>query len=208
MFYWPITTLSGDFCAQNGTTVTPSPTAPDGSPNTAIYNGLTLTSPSAYLVVSAVNAQLKYRACNRRTSWTIMPDATPATVAVHPSDVSSVFNPGLNRVGARYDSYSFDWADMNTVRWEAYSSAECWKNANRNCERVWHAYTPRVGLPRAVTGVREEWKFCDVWGSVDPVMVPVTAGVSTTFSAVEARVTDGGEGVVEEEGEEEVEVEM
>jgi hypothetical protein len=192
MYYWPVTTVSGDFCKQDGITVTPTPTASDGSPNTAVYNGITLTSPSAYIEFKSINARVKYTAHNRRTSLTIMPEAhavTSATVSIHPTDVSSVFNPGLNRVGARYESKSFNWADMNTVPYEVYTSADCHKYASRNCERVWHDYTPRVGIPSAVTEMKEEWKYCTPWGSVDPVMVPVTAGVTTTLAAAEAKIT-------------------
>lgn len=200
MFYWPITTVSGDFCKQDGITVTPTPTASDGSPNTAVYNGITFTSPSAYIKFDRIQARLRYATVRRGSTYTIMrDDVISPTITVHPTEVSSVFHPGRNRLGARYDSFSFNWADMNTVPYKVYSSADCWKDPQYvNCERVWHAHTPKVGIPGAVTKLRTEWEFCSGWGSVRPFMVPITAGVTTTFSAEAAQITGVDEEIVED----------
>ena len=59
-------------------------------------------------------------------------------------------------------------------------------------------YAPKVGVPDKVTGLREEREFRTGWGSLRPVLVPVTAGVSTAVRVEASRVT-GVDEVVEGE---------
>lgn len=193
LFYWPITTApGGDFCANDGgTTLTPRPTASDGSPNTAVYNGMTLVSPTAVLVLDALTAQVQYRAANRRSSWSrIGPTVEHAALSIAPQSLSSVHHQGNKlSIGWPLTSHSFDFADMNTVPVEKYSSAHCKGSCCEDCGRIWDVYRPRVGVPPEVTGLVDEWEFCEGWGSVRPVGVPVTAGVTTTVGVDAPLVT-------------------
>lgn len=50
LIYWPVSTVSGDLCKGNGSTVTISATLP-GSPNTFSTQNTTLTSPTVYMQV-------------------------------------------------------------------------------------------------------------------------------------------------------------
>lgn len=58
VYYWPVTTVSGDFCKENGSTVTPTPTNDDGAPNTVEFGDLTFTSPSVYVVIETATAEV------------------------------------------------------------------------------------------------------------------------------------------------------
>lgn len=182
LFYWPVTTVSGDFCKQNGSTVTPTPTASDSSPNTAVYNGLTLTSPTAVLVIDALSAIVQYES-RRRSSYTSLgPEYTSATISLHPSSISTVTYGGQRlRVGQPLSSYSLNFADLNTVPYSVYSKQYC-NNEYGNCERIWKVYTPKVGVPTGLDELKPDWKFCTGWGSVEPQLVPVTPGVTTSVS--------------------------
>jgi hypothetical protein len=55
LYYWPRTTVSGDFCLMNGSTITPEPTI-TGVPNTAVVKGITFTSPTNYLSIEHAHA--------------------------------------------------------------------------------------------------------------------------------------------------------
>ncbi|KAH7130652.1 hypothetical protein B0J11DRAFT_258262 [Dendryphion nanum] len=182
LFFWPVTTTSGDFCLQNGKTIAPTPTIP-GQANTAVYNNLTLTSPTAVLIIPTLTAHLQYTSNRRSTYWTSFGAAhTSASFSLHPSAISSVDHGGNRlRVGSPLTSYSFNFADLNTVPYEKYSSVICGHSEYGNCERIWQAYRPKIGLDREGMGrLRKEWEFCEGWGSVRPVTVPVTAGVTTS----------------------------
>ena len=54
MLYWPVTTVNGDLCEGNGSTVAPTPTG--NGPNTFVTMGITLTSPTVYLSFSTIYA--------------------------------------------------------------------------------------------------------------------------------------------------------
>lgn len=200
LFHWPVTTVSGDFCKQDGTTITPTQTI-SGKDNMAVYNGMTMTSPTAVLIIDAVSAVVEYRS-NNRNHWTYFGSVhTAATFSIHPTALSSVNNFGVRlRVGSPLKSYSFNFADLNTVPYPTYSSVYC-KRATDNCSMIWDEYAPKVGVPPELTALRSEWKYCTAWGSVRPMVVPVTGGVTTTVtrtkSAVSSKKTDEGGEVVE-----------
>ncbi|KAF2019008.1 hypothetical protein BU24DRAFT_405728 [Aaosphaeria arxii CBS 175.79] len=181
LFYWPVTTVSGDFCAQNGTTVKASPTASDGSPNTAIYNGMTLTSPTAVLIIDAASAQI--RVSSRKKSWIRTGTYTSNTLSLHPTAISSVdHRPGKLAVGSILPSYSFNFEDLNTVPQQKYWTAHCKHSGSYDCSRMWEAYVPMVAIPEEFTRLNKEIEFCTAWGSIEPIPVAITAGVSTSVS--------------------------
>lgn len=182
-FYWPVTTVSGDFCLQNGKTITATPTL-SGTPNTAVYNNITITSPTAVLVIPTLTALVESR--YRTNKWKAYgTHHTSATYFLHPSAVSSVNHEGGRRqAGTTLTSHVFNYADLNTVPYEKYTSAKCpYNNGDLQCERIGDIFRPKIGIEKDGMGRwREEWKFCEGWGSVLPYPVPVTAGVTTTTS--------------------------
>jgi len=83
LYYWPVTTVSGDFCLQNGSTVTPQPTI-TGVPNTAVVNGLTFTSPTNYLSIKHAHAVVYngYKYIDRCGSGGSFPDHDDIVVPI------------------------------------------------------------------------------------------------------------------------------
>jgi hypothetical protein len=76
LYYWPVTTVSGDFCAQNGSTVFASPTSPP-DPDKAVVDGFTFTSPTNYLSYESVGAVLhgdrrKVTDCGPEGHWNVI----------------------------------------------------------------------------------------------------------------------------------------
>lgn len=180
-FYWPITTVSGDFCLQNGQTITATPTL-SGVPNSAVYNNITITSPTAVLIIPTLAALVESH--YRGNKWVEHgSNYVSATLFLHPSAVSSVNHRGGRlRAGTPLTSLSLNFEDFNTVPYKKYVSAKCPYDENSmNCERIGDIFRPKIGFEKdGMDKWREEWKYCEGWGSVLPYPVPVTAGVTTT----------------------------
>ena len=100
ILYWPITTVSGDFCAQNGTTVTQTA----NPPKTAVVDGTTLTSPTNYLSFGAAYA-MNHGDRRRKTS------CGPLRKENIILPITESFYSGAY---AEHASYSFNFADLNT----------------------------------------------------------------------------------------------
>ncbi|KAK3111319.1 hypothetical protein LTR53_013560 [Teratosphaeriaceae sp. CCFEE 6253] len=56
MLYWPVTTIDGNLCQHNGSTITGTPTGV--GPNTYVTLGQTLTSPTVYLSFETLHADI------------------------------------------------------------------------------------------------------------------------------------------------------
>jgi len=115
LMYWPVTTVSGDPCRLNGSTITPTPTA--GGPNTVVdASGFTYSSPSAYLSFSNIFASVPNGAmCGTAVTNFDVPIAT--------SDLTSLSYSGIPPVYSERGIYchSMNLADMNwPVPWSAY----------------------------------------------------------------------------------------
>ncbi|XMA09049.1 hypothetical protein WAI453_001840 [Rhynchosporium graminicola] len=169
MYYWPVTTVSGDFCAQNGSTLTPLPTRA-GHANTVVRNGQTFTSPSVYLVLPSVTAF--YRSAgqgfNVRTA-PCGPTATDVTLTLAPQSVSSV----QYKLPAEPSAVS--WDDFNTVRKEAWADSCPYPRA---CTGFvlgkYKNYNPAIQVPHELIKKRQSaWKNCTGWTYVRPKLVPL-----------------------------------
>ena len=124
LLYWPQTELPDDgICPSQGginmTTFTAEPTG-DG-PNTQIFEGLTLTSPTAYMSFSGVGV-----------SWcgTQSIIKTNALISMDPQDVSSLRVVPYPIPGEPYsygtfaDQFSYNYADFNTpMPYSVYTNA-------------------------------------------------------------------------------------
>jgi hypothetical protein len=157
LYYWPVTTVSGDFCAQNGSTVFASPTSPP-DPDKAVIDGYTFTSPTNYLSfygVSAVNPgdrRPHVTECGPGGHWNVI---VPIT--------ESFYSGGYKD----YDSYSFNFADMNTLPVSAF-------NRQRKCGfehtctmPIEGSYTPILPLPTELLNLEPEWRSAGCQGTAD-----------------------------------------
>ncbi|OCL12304.1 hypothetical protein AOQ84DRAFT_227902 [Glonium stellatum] len=174
LFYWPVTTVSGDVCSHPGATLTSNITGIV----TADVFGQKLTSPTAALLISSVWAS-DY--CNYFFGKTF----TSLVMTMHPSALSS----GVGWHGM--EPRSFDLADLypGQVRFKAYTEmGECtyfpaW--CTNTIYQEW--YHPNVLMPQDVTNLDPAWATCTpyIFGILDPPVAVkgVPAFISTTPTA-------------------------
>ncbi|KXL45159.1 hypothetical protein M433DRAFT_130278 [Acidomyces richmondensis BFW] len=136
LFYWPVTTINGNVCGKNGTTITPTPTG-DG-PNTYNLNGTILTSPTVY--VSFYN--LSYETAYFNSTSTYVGNTL---MAFNASDIQS--QRGYHGVDGYF---SFNYADLppNPVPSSAwFGQADCWFNKNYCIPIAMTSYAPALVFP-------------------------------------------------------------
>ena len=186
MYYWPVTTASGgDFCAHNGTILTPSPTDPGGRPNTVVSRTMTFTSPSVYLIANSAYAWYQTKA-RGYTTWGQSCGAVDRsfTYSVDPASMSTI-DPHTPEV-----MYPLDYQDLNTVRWEAYQR-ECGQRYGCNLyTNIVSGRTPYVKMPSGVNTLEPEWKGCSGLGRFFPELVRLgeTSSISPASAALNAHV--------------------
>lgn len=185
MYYWPVTTAAGgDFCAHNGTIVTPSPTDLAGHPNTVVSGQMTFTSPSVYIIANSAYAwyATKHRGY---TTWGQSCGTADRsfTYAVDPASMSTI-NPHTPDV-----MYPLDYQDLNTVRHEAYQR-ECGRRYGCSWfSSIVSDFTPYVKMPLAVNTVEAAWNGCSGLGVFIPELVRLgeTLGHSPAGAAVDEK---------------------
>jgi hypothetical protein len=167
LYYWPVETTSGDFCAQNGITVQPAPTSPP-DPNTAVVDGFTLTSPTNYLSFYGVQA---YNHGERRRKTACGPSRDHVFLPITESFYSGQYK-GVN------NGYSFNFADLNTVPVEAWNRQRRCGYAHTDCKGpiIQTEYTPILPLPTEVLNLEpEEWKAPGCRGQVEGFYIHYSA---------------------------------
>jgi len=124
VFYWPVSV--SDFCGEK-VTVTPSPTIED-TPNTAMYRGTTITSPSVLVVVQTVykyaqphaslvenESDLRYKVCGYHYDPRMIVDPTDLTSfykSTIPTGSYRQSSTWATRYSSSYIPASFDLADL------------------------------------------------------------------------------------------------
>ncbi|KAL4879935.1 hypothetical protein BJY04DRAFT_192691 [Aspergillus karnatakaensis] len=184
LFYWPVTTESGDLCLQNGTTVSPS------GPSTVIVNGETFVSPSAYLSFTRIYAWSNRRnhpgsQCGEYHSNTI--------VSMDPSTLSSIRNHRNARYPVIGTSYPFNFAEFQTheigeytqslIPWPQFRGGEQCPLYEPTCEIVRDDYVPWLKVPEEVRGIDAGWSVCDDDWYVPPVTLVALDRPEITITA-------------------------
>lgn len=177
IFYWPSST-AGDFCTR-GSFPTPTEAAVNpASPSTAVYGKVTVTSPSALVLVRTVAASF-----HPKVTVSPIPEYLPftrcgsrvnATLKLAPSVISSLrsaFTPTYidagHYTGYKTSSiaYPFNFADMNSgaVPWDAYvAPLGCnmqSKDEHQCPSTILPTYTPILSLPNDAKQVGYEGEF-------------------------------------------------
>ncbi|GAB7356186.1 hypothetical protein MBLNU459_g6773t2 [Dothideomycetes sp. NU459] len=175
MFYWPVSTVDGNFCAQNGSTVTATPTG-DG-PNTFNLNGIILTSPTVY--VSFYNLEYYTSAPGYSSSF-----STDSLIAFASSQISSQCGyHGADGI------FPFNFQDLNTVPWSAYAcQANCWFNTDY-CIPMVTPYAPALAFPATFTAILSSLhgtgtEYCTLGVENDGVWDPPSALIAQPTLAV------------------------
>jgi hypothetical protein len=165
VYYWPVTTTNGDFCAYNGSTIFAQPTNPP-APNTVVTDGNTFTSPTNYISFATIAPYLITRKYHATACGVSMTNAVAAITG-------AMTTKGL------YDgTQSFNLEDLNTLRIGAFQGQRrCRNNA---CTVIEGRYTPELVLPTGVLELQpEEWKDAGCKGTdlgtswYHPTMVPL-----------------------------------
>lgn len=100
LLYWPVVRQTGDLCNNNASLSTLGPTI-SGKPNTAVYEGTTLTSPTVYVALDGT-----WRV---ESSGTTYNEHSRLILPQKPADVSSV----CGILGGGYSSHAVNYADFN-----------------------------------------------------------------------------------------------
>jgi hypothetical protein len=153
VYYWPVTTTNGDFCAYNGSTVFAQPTNPP-APNTVITDGYTFTSPTNYISFATIAPYLitrKYHATACGVSMTNAVAAiTGAMTTKGPDGAQSLNLEGLNTL--RIQDFQAQTALLSRAAshpsWRCLRAcSSCSRRSGRTLavrERLW----ARVGIIR------------------------------------------------------------
>jgi hypothetical protein len=204
VFFWPVTITKDENCLSL-TTVSATQTKP-GSPNTAVLNGLTLTSPSALVIFSSLYKQvytvssatsLFYQYCGHSIG--------DATITVHPSRLSSIrygFSEGLNPSETRKTpdknppgtpvAHPINWADLNPfgISPDAYFSGRVCRWGS--CGSVIRDdYEWMISMPNEVSGVDENYKTCQGKMEIHAHGVPITTDSierKKTFAVIQSSI--------------------
>lgn len=152
IYYWPVTTTMGDFCAYNGSTVFAAPTNPP-SPNTVVMDGHTFTSPTNY-------ASFRY-------FEGFIPTTSGRKVACGTRGYDNIVVPltesfySFGGSGTR----SFNFEDLNTVPVSAYVQQRKCLNNLSDCKTIEGQYYPQIPLPTEILNLEpKEWKEANCYG--------------------------------------------
>jgi len=152
IYYWPVTTTNGDFCAYNGSTIFAARTNPP-SPNTVVTDGYTFTSPTNYASFHGFNAFIpttrgRKVECGTRGYDNVI---IPITESFH----------SHGKGGTR----SFNFQDLNTVPVDAYEAQRKCLNGLSNCATIEGQYYPQIPLPTEILNLEpKEWKEAKCYG--------------------------------------------
>ena len=146
IYYWPVTTTMGDFCAYNGSTVFAEPTSPP-DPNTVVKDGYTFTSPTNYLSFNYFEGFIP------TTSGRKVACGTGAQRDFIVPITESFYSHGGG------STRSFNFEDLNTVPMSAYRAQRKCLNKLSDCKTIEGQYYPQIPLPTEVLNLEpKEWK--------------------------------------------------
>ncbi|KAF2736438.1 hypothetical protein EJ04DRAFT_562488 [Polyplosphaeria fusca] len=177
IYSWPTPAPSGaDFCSQNASHVTGTPTIP-GKANTAVVSGHTLTSPSIYHFLSNITLRTAlgdaYYVGSGGTSraWNISTTILdkPLTVAQRESDILSMYRrcggSGAHKQCVYYFKTDFRLNDVRTVRVDNANCKYCLDGTVYQDE-----YRPTIGVPvQSIVEQNGVFGDCGAWlGDIKP----------------------------------------
>ncbi|KAL4891047.1 hypothetical protein BDV59DRAFT_209217 [Aspergillus ambiguus] len=162
MYYWPVTTVNGDLCAQNGSTITPTPTGE--GPNTAVVDGRTFSSPTIYVSFPSIYANSNQRV---HPGGHCGADYENVMISAEP-DAFTSYRDHLNakyvRVGTpfpfEYDEFqlhTLGTETMSLIPWDKYQGGE---QCPGTCTMVRNDYSPIMGFPDVMSQIDPRWTSC------------------------------------------------
>jgi len=157
LYYWPVVTVSGDLCAQNGTTLAAAEPTITGKANTAVFDGHTFTSPTNYLSIEEAWAMIHtdYKRVHR------------CGLGGHFTTHSNIVFPITAALSSRISEWNepefepFNFADLNQpIRAEAYDMYKCWFSTCSGDKPIYDegAYKPAISVPPEILDLEDEWR--------------------------------------------------
>ncbi|KAE8389534.1 hypothetical protein BDV23DRAFT_156978 [Aspergillus alliaceus] len=180
LFYWPVTTASGELCAQNGTTIPATPTG--NGPNTALLGSQTLVSPSAYIFFTSIYAWGNSNHAGQCGAY-----HENKMISVHPTAITSRRGHRNARYPTRGTAYPFNFAEFfpqtvgnytqPLIPWPQYWGGSQCGVYDSACTMIRNDYLPFIDMPDAVTQIDAKWESCDrSWYIPAVTLVPIVDG--------------------------------
>ncbi|GAB7328418.1 hypothetical protein MBLNU13_g00389t1 [Cladosporium sp. NU13] len=152
LLYWPVARQTSDLCNGNASLATMTPTI-SGKPNTAVYEGTTLTSPTVYIALDGTWRVTSSGSTIDQHSLLILPQK--------PTDVSSVCAIS----GGGYNTYAVDYADFggavpaSAYRCQPRCNTNTFKQIFTNTSIVYTGFTfEDTTVPESTrTFMRNDW---------------------------------------------------
>lgn len=158
---------------------------------TAIYNGQTYTSGTAYISISSVWIGNRCKPSM----------GTPVTDAILAMPSESVLSLRYRQDHFQYffdittvTGYPFNFADLNSpVPYSAWNGQQmCEYSNSQNCYVIYeNEFNPQLAIPPGIRKLRPEWDSCQMWygGLYDPpkALHPATAAAIATLPMAETK---------------------
>lgn len=202
LFYWPTTTIDGDLCLQNGTTV------PATGPSTAVVNGATFVSPTVYVSFTTI-----YAWSNRRghAGYQCGVDHSNAIISVNPETLSSVRNHRNAKYPTIGTAYPFNFAEFTPeeignytqplIPWPQFRGGQqCPLGDANTCTIIRDNYSPWLLLPEEVREIDAGWSVCDNDWYIPPVTMVALDREEITVTSTPEPTADFFAAAVPEDG--------
>ncbi|KAK3672877.1 hypothetical protein LTR78_007230 [Recurvomyces mirabilis] len=169
LLYWPVETSSGNFCNGSKTTI-PATETITGKPNTAVYNDVTLTSPTVYLSVQGVWDFTSNGVTYTNQTGILLPQSSTA-VSSFCGVVSDAFDDSGKPQPVDYANFNYPvpasayrcqpkcWSQPKSTSSSVYTniysgSTETYTSntvftspAINVCSTIWNDYAPALSVP-------------------------------------------------------------
>ncbi|KAH7122833.1 hypothetical protein B0J11DRAFT_581508 [Dendryphion nanum] len=181
VLYWPVT-MKGDFCGTQST-IPPTPTI-SGKPNTALYSGLTITSPTIYYVLDNMHMQTFAGLVNGNRALTWMPlhkyATTPPPLALPQDPVQIPVSSAI--ISCNLGRQCFTTLQPFAFEHLSTAPARQYQSLIGGSDIIYQGYyAPFYTLPTALPTAGNGWEMCNVMftGAIKPTYINLLQPTST-----------------------------
>ncbi|KAK4580305.1 hypothetical protein LTR86_000508 [Recurvomyces mirabilis] len=181
LLYWPVETASGNFCNGSKTTISATETI-TGKPNTAVYNDVTLTSPTVYLSVQGVWDFTSNGVTYMNQTGILLPQSSTA-VSSFCGVVSDAFDDSGKPQQVDYANFNYPvpasayrcqpkcWSQPKSTSSSVYTNVHSGSTATYTsdtvftspainvCSTIWNDYAPALSVPTDIFAMNAATNF-------------------------------------------------